>query len=86
MPPAKRPKRVQVDSLDQAGMNHGGPYHDVIEQRDAHAVEEVADVAGRGAAHVEERQARRDRRHARQGLDRPERIAERARHLPHLLA
>jgi len=61
-----------------------GPRAHVEEIRHAHAVEEVADVAGRRAAHVEERQAGDDRRHAGQGLDRAERIAERARQLANL--
>ena len=54
------------------------------QDRDADAVDVVTDVAGRRAAHVEIRDARRERRDAGHALDGAERIAERAREEPHL--
>src|SRR5690348_12897113 len=48
----------------------------VEEEWDADAVEEVPDVAGRRATHVEVRQPRRERDDARERFDDPKRIAE----------
>jgi hypothetical protein len=45
--------RVKVDSLDHGRMDHRRPETDVIEVRNPHAVEKVADVAGWGAPNVE---------------------------------
>jgi hypothetical protein len=77
--------RVEVDALDEAGVDDARPGANVVEQRNADAVDVVAVVAGRRAAHEEERQPADERRDAGQGLHDAEGIAECARHLAHLL-
>ena len=57
---------------------------DVKEQRHAHAVDGVAVVVGRSAAHVEVRQPAGDGRDTRQHLDRAKGIAEGTRQLAHV--
>ncbi len=67
-------------------MHDRGPEPDVVEQRDPDAVEEVADVAGRRAAHEEERHPAEERRDAGHGFDRAERIAKSPRNFAHFCA
>ena len=77
-------RRVQIDALDEPGVDHRRADADVEEKGDAHAVEVVADVAGRGAADEEERQPGHDRRDAGHHFDRSKRVAEGSGNLPHL--
>ena len=78
------PARVEVDAVDERGVDDRRTDADVEEVRDADAVEVVADVAGRGAADVEVGQPRDDRRDARHDLDGAERVAEDAGNLADL--
>lgn len=77
------PARIEVDAIDHAGVDDRGPEPDVVQVRNADAVEEVTHVARRRAAHVEERQPRHDRRDPGHRLDRTKGIAERAGELAH---
>ena len=49
--------RVEVDALDQLGLEDRGAGQEVVEQGDLVAVQEVARVLGRGPPHDEEAQA-----------------------------
>ena len=75
---------VEVDAIDERRMNDAGAEPEVKEDRDANVVEEVADVAGRRAAHVEVREPRDDRRHAGHHFDGAKWISERAGEQAHL--
>jgi hypothetical protein len=68
--------RVEIDALDEARVDHRGARRRVEEIGHADPVEEIPDVARRGAAYVEERQPRDDRRDAGEDLDRAEGVAE----------
>ena len=91
MPPVYRPyargitARVEVDAIDQRRMDDARAEREVVEQRHADAVDEVAGVPGRSAAHEEERQAADDRRDAGHHVDRAEGVAECARQVAYVL-
>jgi hypothetical protein len=76
-----RAARIELDLLDELGMQHARCDQQVVEIRDARAVEQEAGRAGAGAADDREGQQRNDGRRARQGLDHAEGIAEGARDL-----
>src|SRR6185312_10637737 len=70
--------------IDEPGMHDARTEREVIEERHADAVEVVAGVSGRGAAHEEEREPARDGHDARQRLDGAKGIAEGSGHLANL--
>src|SRR5262249_30982735 len=72
------PARIELDALDESRMNDRGAEADVIEKRNANAVQEVSDVAGRGSSDEEVRNAARHRRHAGKNFDGSKGVAERA--------
>jgi hypothetical protein len=77
-------RRVEIDLLHKRGMDHARACRAVIQQRDTHVVEEVADVTRRGTTYEEVRQPGNDRRYPRQYLDGAKRVAKRARQLSHV--
>jgi hypothetical protein len=67
---------VEVDLVDEIGVDDGGADRHVEEDRDADAVEEVAGVAGGGAADDDVGQEAGQLRGAREALDHAEGVAE----------
>ena len=72
--------RVEVDLVDEVGRQHRRTTQEVVEDRDALAVDEDAGVLRRRAAHHQLADAERDARDAGQVLDHAQRIAEGAGH------
>jgi len=75
--------RIEFHLVDESRVNHRRAGRGVEQKGHTDAVEVVADISGRRAAHVEVGKARRDRRDTRHGLDGAKRIAECARKLPY---
>ena len=76
--------RKKIDMIDEPRMNHALPDLQVEQERHSDAIDEIAGVVRRCAAHVKIGQTAGERRHTRQGLDGPKSIAECARHLTHV--
>ena len=76
--------RIEVDVIDHARVNDRRAEGHVVEVRNANAVDEVADVPGRRAAHVKEGEPGDHRCDAGHGFDGAEGIAEGAGQLAHL--
>ena len=74
--PHRRATRVEVDLIDEVRVDDRGPDRHVEQDRHAHAVEEVAGVARRRAAHDHVGEKASQLRGARQALDHAKRIAE----------
>ena len=76
-----RPAGIELDLVDELGVDHAGPNQQVVQQRHACAVKQKAGGIGAGATDHREREQRHDGRCTRQRLDDTEGIAERARNL-----
>src|SRR5262249_46879982 len=72
--------RVEVDAVEELGVQDRGPAEEVVKERDRVPVDEDAAVVRVGAADEEEPGAERRAREARQALEDGQRMAERARH------
>src|SRR5690606_36100440 len=78
--------RIKIDTRDQSWLYHRRTEAQMVEVGHTDAVQEVSDVAGRSASHVEERQSGCNGRHAGQCLHSAERVADRTRDLSDFLS
>src|SRR5262249_53069671 len=76
----REPARVEIDAVEELGVEDRRSAEEVVEERDRVPVGEDARVVRVRAADEEEPGAERRAREARQGLEDAERIAERARY------
>ena len=72
---------IELDLVDELGMNHAGTDEQVVEQRNRRSIQQEAGGGGAGPADDRERQQRDHRSDARQRLDDAKGIAERTGNL-----
>jgi hypothetical protein len=80
----RRATGIELNLVDELGMDHAGSDQQVVKQRDARAIEQVAGRAGTGATDHRIGKEGNDGSCARQGLNHAEGIAEGARNLLNL--